>query len=199
MSEQNSKPRVVIALYNGNLDALSAIEKQTYKDIELICNNIPLEDINNIGRNASAFFNSVIKDKTTQADLYGFIDGNCILEKNCIEEVVKKFVWSTDQLVGALYTDYKMIQDNIESNQYYTSYNYKTLKTNLINPYIFVNGLINSKIFNEELSNLYYYDALIKIGMNAMIYHIPKRLMTIYNSPKDVQEDIRKLGINVRS
>lgn len=195
MSGQDNQPKVLIILYgiNNDEEAIKSIEKQTYKNVSIEL------DWSSEGRNAPKFFNDIIMDKTKEADIYGFIDGHCILNPKCIETIVDKYLWSQDQLVGACYSDYSLIQDNIESNQYYTSYNLKTLKTNIINPYIFINGKIVSRIFNEQLEVLYYYDALVKIGMNAMIYHIPKNLMKVYNTPKDIQNDIKRLSSNVRS
>ncbi len=193
MPEQNNKPKVVVALYGHNDDAIKAVENQTYKNTSLYL------DVASNGRTAPTFFNDAISDKTNDADIYAFIDENCILSPKCIEEVVNKYLWSEDQFFGACYSDYSLVQDNIESNQYYFSYNLKRLKQNIINPYIFVNGQIVTRIFNEQLDTLYYYDALVKVGMNAMIYHIPKKLMTIYNTPKDIQKDIQRLSNNVRS
>lgn len=193
MSGQNSEPKVLIAIHNTtqDSDAVKSIVNQSYE-------NILIETINN-EVTAPKFFNDIISAKNKEVDLYGFIDGNCVLHKNCIELVVEKFLWSTSQFVGGLYSDYTMIQNGIKSKQYYNSYNLQRLKHNIINPYIFINGGIISRIFNEDLTTLYYYDCLLKIGINAMIYHIPKNLMDVHGEPKDVQEDIRKLQLNVRS
>lgn len=194
MSRQDNNPRIVVAMHNATEEAIEAVKNQTYSSFGSITLHV-----NETQDKAPKFFNDVIQNKTIEADLYAFIDGNCILDKKCLETVAAKFLWSEDQFFGAAYSDYSLVQDNIESNQYYFSYNLKTLKQNVINPFIFINGKIMTRIFNENLETLYYYDALIKIGMNAMIYHIPKKLMKVYNTPKDIEKDLQRLSGNVRS
>lgn len=193
MSKQDNNPRIVVAMHNATEEAIEAVKNQSYSSSSITLH------VNDTEGKAPKFFNDIIQNKTIETDLYAFIDGNCILDKRCLEIVAAKYLWSEDQFFGAAYCDYSLVQDNIESNQYYFSYNLKTLKQNIINPFIFINGKIMTRIFNEGLETLYYYDALIKIGMNAMIYHIPKKLMKVYNTPKDIEKDLQRLSGNVGS
>lgn len=183
MSAPNTKAKVIIGISKPTDTCIEHIKNQVGDRF-----NIKIVQSND---KSPVLYNKIIRSES--ADIYGFIDGTIHLNQNCIEEVVKKFEWSTEQMTGAIFTDSSLVNPDskISSNQYYFSYSLSKLRKYIINPPIFINGGIMTPIFNEELAVLYYYDALLKISSNSMIYHIPKNLMQIENTPKDASNDLR--------
>lgn len=190
MGPQNLPTKAVIVVHNPTKDCIEAIKAQTYKEVEFFSGNF---------EKAATLYNQAIL-KHNNVKLFGFIDGNCILQKNCVQQISNKLDWSTSQFCGAIYTDeYVVNKQGIRVPQYYFPFVKRSFRTNLINPYIFMNGAIKTPLFDEQLDSLYYYDALIKVSNSAMIYHIPELLITNRTIPKDVSKDLEKLKINVPS
>lgn len=193
MPTNNTKLRndykIIVGMYQPTKEAVIAVEKQTCRNVQLI---------EQTDGTATELYNNIIKQQL--GDIYAFIDGNCILEKNCIENIVNRFVITDQQVVGAVYTDcYIHNPDtNIKYVQYYPSYRKRNFHINIINPYVFINGGIITEIFNNELDILYFYDALQKISHNAIILHIPQPLYTTKLNTKDISKDLEKLQINVK-
>jgi hypothetical protein len=190
MGPQNLPTKAVIVVHNPTKDCIDSIKNQTYREVELFSGNF---------EKAPILYNQAIL-KHNNVKVFGFIDGNCILDQNCVQAVCDKLDWSTSQFCGAVYTDEIVVnKQGIGVHQHYFPFVKSTFRTNLINPYIFLNGAIKTPLFDETLDVLYYYDALVKVGNSAMVYHLPKLLMVNKTIPKDVSKDLEKLKINVTS
>jgi hypothetical protein len=150
MSNRNTGPVVVIATNKTN-----NLSNQTYKNVVCIENTdaAPWPD----------FYNDVLNKKL--GHLVFCLGDEKPLNYRYVEEVVKVFI-RNPQAIGALYTD--------TNYNIFPSFSDKIL----INPPIIISGMINGKLFDSRLSNLYYFDVLRKLNNKSIVYHIPKRLVS---------------------
>ncbi len=171
--------KVVIA--NPNNMTVQSVGQQSY---------ITTSSISYAGHkteNISEYYNTIFLE-SPRADLYCFLTGDDkFTTTDSIKCIVDLFRTNIQQN-GLIYSDKYLQRDNILVPQIYPPYN-STDKT-IYNPTIFVNGHIDSPIFDPMLSGLRSYDVIRKIGTAARVLHIPKFLITSKLTVTDIKKEI---------
>ena len=133
---------------------------QTYPNIEHIIS----EDVD-----PSVAFNDGVRSSNNL--IYGFLDRySDFATKFTVERIVRQFLEYPE--LGGVYTD------NLLNGyrQYYPSYSYLSTQANQINTPFFCRKEVNIE-FGQ--SDLYYDEAIKKIGGYTILHHIPEALFVI--------------------
>lgn len=186
---QLSRNKIVYVVNKPTEKCLLSIKGQSYPGVELLAGE---------ENHPSLLFNrAILECKNTL--LFAFIDGASELTINATQIIMDHFLYFQNQNIGAFYTDFNTICGEYYVPNHYKSYNKQLLKQNVINPNVFINGLIHTPLFNKELDHLYFYDALLKISQNSILYHIPKITYSVPHIERNISNDLQKMNINVNT
>lgn len=140
-------------------------------------------------------FNDFISNNVGKYDLYVFSNENVKEVVPNLEVIYGNYLHKyNNEFVGAVYSDGFVRRAHSQGNYILPSSSADLFKKSMFYvPIIAVSGKIQTRIFNEKLKHIYFYDALKKISATSLVLHCPELCYSFEEMTFDLNEDLANL------